>query len=644
MIEKMKFISVIGPKDQLDTVTRQYLCRYEIQLENAMGELKHLNNITPNAELNPYREAAGRAAEIAALYGSKATAVRDMDVDTAMERITEVQNRIQKADRETDALEKELKKERGLLDAVSPYQELHFDISRILHFKEVRFRFGRLPVGYYERLKTYAYDDACTIFEKCKETEDYVWGVYFVPAAEAKKVDAIYASLHFERIHLEDAYEGTVDEACRELKEKTDALEQQITAVRAELAKELNGMSESISAASKTLAYESKLFDVRKLAAFTKAKNETFFILCGWMENKEADLLKKELEEDPDIFCTLEENPDRRVSIPPTRLKNPKLIKPFEMFIQMYGLPNYQEFDPTLFVALSYSIIFGAMFGDAGQGLVLLIGGYLLYHFKKINLAAVLSSCGFFSTIFGLLYGSVFGFEDWIPALWLRPTEAMTNLPVIGTLNNVFVVTITIGMGLILLTMIFHMINSLREKKPGEALFDTNGLAGFVFYGAVVAVIMLFMTGHTIPAAGVLVVMFVVPLLVIVCKEPLSALVEKKKYQDENGPVMFVVQGFFELFEVCLSYFSNTLSFVRIGAFAVSHAAMMQVVMMLAGAENGQAPNVIVVIVGNLVVMGMEGLIVGIQVLRLQYYEFFSRFYKGDGRKFEPYLSKEENI
>lgn len=216
----MKFISVIGPKDQLDTVTRQYLCRYEIQLENAMGELKHLNNITPNAELNPYREAAGRAAEIAALYGSKATAVRDMDVDTAMERITEVQSRIQKADRETDALEKELKKERGLLDAVSPYQELHFDISRILHFKEVRFRFGRLPVGYYERLKTYAYDDACTIFEKCKETEDYVWGVYFVPAAEAKKVDAIYASLHFERIHLEDAYEGTVDEACRELKEK----------------------------------------------------------------------------------------------------------------------------------------------------------------------------------------------------------------------------------------------------------------------------------------------------------------------------------------------------------------------------------------------------------------------------------------
>ena len=94
-----------------------------------------------------------------------------------------------------------------------------------------------------------------------------------------------------------------------------------------------------------------------------------------------------------------------------------------------------------------------------------------------------------------------------------------------------------------------------------------------------------------------------------------------------------------KLFEVILSYFSNTLSFVRIGAFAVSHAAMMEVVLMLAGAENG-SPNWIVIILGNLFVCAMEGLIVGIQVLRLEYYEMFSRFYKGSGRKFEPFCSK----
>ena len=99
---------------------------------------------------------------------------------------------------------------------------------------------------------------------------------------------------------------------------------------------------------------------------------------------------------------------------------------------------------------------------------------------------------------------------------------------------------------------------------------------------------------------------------------------------------MFIVQTFFEMFEVLLSYFSNSLSFVRIGAFAVSHAAMMEVVLMLAGAEAG-SPNWVVVVLGNIFVCGLEGLIVGIQVLRLEYYEMFSRFYKGTGREFKPY-------
>ena len=84
------------------------------------------------------------------------------------------------------------------------------------------------------------------------------------------------------------------------------------------------------------------------------------------------------------------------------------------------------------------------------------------------------------------------------------------------------------------------------------------------------------------------------------------------------------------------------MSFVRIGAFAVSHAAMMEVVLMLAGVEEGN-PNWIVIVLGNLFVCGMEGLIVGIQVLRLEYYEMFSRFYSGSGHAFSPYKQKTES-
>ena len=310
-------------------------------------------------------------------------------------------------------------------------------------------------------------------------------------------------------------------------------------------------------------------------------------------------------------------------------MKNPGLFKPFEMYVEMYGLPSYQEIDPTILVGLTYSVLFGFMFGDAGQGLCLLLGGFLLYKLKKMRLAGIISCCGFFSTIFGFLFGSIFGFENMIEPLWLRPAEAMTSLPFIGRLNTVFVVVI-------LLCMILNIINSLREKDMEKTWFDTNGAAGLVFYGALAGTIILYMSGNPLPATAILVVLFLIPLALMFFKEPLTAMLEKKREKMTSGVGMFITQGIFELFEVLLSYFSNTLSFIRVGAFAVSHAAMMEVVLMLAGAEAG-SPNWAVIVGGNLFVCGMEGLIVGIQVLRLEYYELFSRFYRGSGREFKPY-------
>lgn len=169
--------------------------------------------------------------------------------------------------------------------------------------------------------------------------------------------------------------------------------------------------------------------------------------------------------------------------------------------------------------------------------------------------------------------------------------------------------------------------------------FDTNGLAGFVFYAGLVLTIVLYMTQNPIPASILLVIMFGLPLAIMFFKEPLTNLLERKTRIMPKEKGMFVVQGFFELFEVLLSYFSNTLSFVRVGAFAISHAAMMEVVLMLSGYEAGNI-NWLVVILGNIFVCGMEGLIVGIQVLRLEYYELFSRFYRGTGRAFKPYGKK----
>lgn len=642
MIEKMKFLSITGPREDIDRVADTYLSRYEIHLENALSELKTVKNLRPYIEVNPYRDQLAMARSLMERFGGQLPEVKRSGEETLpdiqeasafVERLSEELKELTDRREELLIQIEALKKSK---DRVAPFTELNYSLREILGFKFIKFRFGRVTREYYDKINNYVYDTIDTIMFKCLEDSEYVWFVYFVPDKLSEKIDAIYASMHFERVFLPDEYEGTPLEAEHVLEEKIQALEAEKLEAEQAVKTILEDKKEELTKAWMRLERFGINFDVRKLAACTMHNSNNFYILCGWMSESDARVLRKEIEGDENTFCIVEDNRGNITSTPPTKMKNPGLFKPFEMYVEMYGLPSYNEIDPTILIGITYSILFGFMFGDAGQGLCLLIGGFLLYRFKKVRLAGIISCCGFFSTIFGFLFGSIFGFEDIIDAIWLRPQEAMTDLPFIGRLNTVFVVAIAIGMGIILLCMILNIINSARVHDTEKLWFDTNGAAGLVFYAALASVIVLYMSGKALPATIVLVIMFVIPLAVIFFKEPLTAMVEKKSEKISGGVGMFITQGIFELFEVLLSYFSNTLSFVRVGAFAVSHAAMMQVVLMLAGAEVGD-PNWGIVIGGNLFVCGMEGLIVGIQVLRLEYYELFSRFYRGSGRAFEPY-------
>ena len=639
MIEKMKFLSITGPKDDIDRVVDTYLSRYEIHLENALSELKTVKDLRPYIETNPYKEELLKAGELMESYHELLPEHTDrrLKLGDAVQLIRSLDKDLKELTDKKSVLVNQRNELQASKDKVVPFAGLNYSVKEILGFRFIKFRFGRISKEYYEKFSTYVYDTIDTVMFKCEEDGDYVWVVYFVPEKLADKIDAIYASMHFERSFLPDEYEGTPVEAGHVLDDRISAFQKQIDEADQAIVESISNRKDDLVAAYHVIRTFSTNFDVRKMAAVTKHDLHNFYILCGWMTQKDAADFQKEIERDSDTFCIIEDDHNNIMSKPPTKMKNPGLFKPFEMYVEMYGLPSYNELDPTILIGITYSILFGFMFGDAGQGLCLLTGGFLLYRFKKVRLAGIISCCGVFSTIFGFLFGSVFGFEDIIDAVWLRPQEAMVNLPFIGKLNTVFVVAVAIGMGLILMCMVLNIINSARVHDTEKIYFDTNGVAGFVFYFALSCVIILYMTGNTLPATAILVVMFLIPLLIMFFKEPLTAVVEKKSEKIEGGMGMFITQGIFELFEVLLSYFSNTLSFVRVGAFAVSHAAMMQVVLMLAGAEAGGSTNWAVVIGGNLFVCGMEGLIVGIQVLRLEYYELFSRFYRGSGRAFEPY-------
>lgn len=636
MIVKMKFLTITAHKKDIDRICDQYLSKYEIQLENALSELKTVDNLLPFIEVNPFKDSLDKANQFANyIEGNEIEENKSFTQEEMFSLIREMNQTYMNFREHEDELKKQQEHCREVLRLVEPFRSIDFSIHDVTQYRFIKFRFGRVPVDYYHKLEKYVYEDLDVVFLEGSRDASHVYGAYFSAEGNIEQTDAILKSLHFERLRLPDEYDGTTREVCKKLTEEIDRLNQEILSTDEKIREAFRENGAKLLAVRRRLQELSSNFDVRKLAALVENKRGDHFILCGWMPEDQAALFMDEIKKDPDVFVIVEDNHEEYFSEPPTKLKNPKFFKPFEMFIRMYGLPAHNELDPTIFVALTYTFIFGAMFGDVGQGLCLFIGGALLYKLKKINLAGIISIAGIFSTFFGFMFGSVFGFEDIIEATWIRPISHMTTLPFIGKLNTVFIVAIAFGMGIILLSMIFHIINA-KKAHDTEALLDQNGISGLVFYGAVVLTVVLFMTGNPLPGTIVLVVMFGIPLLLMMFKEPITNKLEKRLEHSEEGKVMFVVQAVFEMFETLLSYFSNTLSFVRIGAFAVSHAAMMEVVLMLAGAETGN-PNWAIVVGGNIFVCAMEGLIVGIQVLRLEYYEMFSRFYKGTGREFKPY-------
>ncbi len=641
MIVKMKFINISGPRGDIDRVTDLYLSRYEIQLESALSELKTVDNLRPFVEINPYRDALNKAVQFVELLPDRehVTPAASLGLNDMFEIVRQASEDYMSLQEKKEKLKKKTGQLRAKQQIIAPFRPLDCDLHHVLNYRFITYRFGRIAVEYYHKMLKYLMDDLGAIFVEGERDESYVYGAYFVSPGETQKVDAVFRSLHFERIDLQDEFDGTPAEVYHSLEKEIAHINKEIGDLDKSAGEMLSDRAPQLIAAKNRLEELSNNFDVRKLAARMEDNKEDYYILCGWMAEDDVEKFLNEIKDDDKVFVVVEDDHDTYFGEPPTKLENPKIFKPFEMFIQMYGLPASNEIDPTMFVGLTYSFIFGAMFGDVGQGLLLFLGGGLIFWRKKAPLAGIIATAGIFSTIFGFLFGSIFGFEDILPALWLRPIDHMTRVPFFGKLNTVFIVAVAFGMGLVIVAMILHIINAVRSRDMENTWFDANGVAGLVFYASIVTVIVLFMTGKPMPAGIVMAVMFGVPLLLIFFKEPLTRLIQKRADKMEGGKAMFFVEGFFELFETLLSYFSNTISFIRIGAFAVSHAAMMEVVLMLAGVEEGN-PNWLVIVLGNLFVCGMEGLIVGIQVLRLEYYEMFSRFYKGSGRAFNPYTKK----
>jgi V/A-type H+-transporting ATPase subunit I len=210
--------------------------------------------------------------------------------------------------------------------------------------------------------------------------------------------------------------------------------------------------------------------------------------------------------------------------------------------------------------------------------------------------------------------------------------------------NIMLILIVSIGAGVILLNLAYliGITNNAISRNWGHLIFGHTGLAGYLLFLSLLALLAAnLLPGFPLPVSLILVVA-IVAALAVMFSEILINLIEGHRPLLEGGLGTYFIQAPVELFEAVISIFSNTLSFVRVGAFAVAHGGLSSVIFILAELAGGEGGigYWIVLVIGNIFIIGFEGLIVGIQTMRLSYYEFFSKFFSGGGMRFEPLTLK----
>ncbi|MDD5141532.1 MAG: V-type ATPase 116kDa subunit family protein [Verrucomicrobiales bacterium] len=382
------------------------------------------------------------------------------------------------------------------------------------------------------------------------------------------------------------------------------------------------------------------------------SRTESAVLLAGWIPSADATGLKNHLREITNGRCVMtiagpSNSSDEEI---PVLLRHPRWLRPFEMLVTAYGLPQYCELEPTLFVAVSYVLMFGMMFGDVGHGAVLALGGLAaLFAGRTAQIRGtgrLLLFAGGSSMMFGALYGSCFGIEAFKKfALW--------HDPLAGDPMSLMTGAIGIGITMISLGLVLNIINRFRRGDFIGGFLGKFGVAGAVFYWGALALAANYAAvkaqGLVMPA---IIVFLALPILGWTLKEPLELIFRRRagKSVEPDGSVAGAfTESLVGAFEGVLGYFANTISFVRLAAYAMSHAALLLAAFLMADAVKhlpvaGTFLSVLVIILGNAVAITLEGIVASVQALRLEYYEFFGKFFSGGGQPFKPFRLQTKTV
>lgn len=628
----MKIINLAGDLSEMDQVIAQILKSKMVNIINAQLEIEN-NAFNYSLENEQNLERTIELSHISSFERDENSEIRSKQAEKLMdffkikdlsdyydkgELLEDTDSFFEDINRDIDEIQKidgDLKRVRGIKNNYDLFKNVQIDLSDLSNLDFFNVRFGILDKEARFRLKKNYGNILAVIFHTATSDDGEVYLAIY-PKEVTNEIDRILKSLNWQDVEILEKSKGTAKEILGDLDKQEEDLikrKKEILEKRDNFLRENKGKIEShiVSMFLKDRIEEVKHF---------MARSNKYFYMSGWIAERDIPKLKEVLASYKDIVIK-ERSPEEDNVTPPTKLKNSFFARPFELLIKMYGVPNYKEKDPTFLFAVTYMFLFGAMFGDVGQGLVFFMAGFLI---KNKDFGGLLKRLGIASTIFGFLYGSVFGMESIIPAIFMRP---------FSNINTSLMSAILVGLIFLLISYFVGFINKFNFNDLEEAIFGKEGLTGFIVFLMVINLACGPLLKKTLIPTKIAVIIIVLSLLSMVFKKQILSLITKKPHKIEEG---YYIEAVFSLLEGVLSIVSNIISFIRVGAFAINHVGLFLAFETIGKMLNNEGLNILSLVIGNIVIIGLEGLIVFIQSLRLEYYEMFSKFYYGDGYEFIP--------
>ncbi len=574
--------------------------------------------------------------------------IEEVDINALQSATDRIEADVKATSDQMSVEKKKLEQLESQLHQLEPISDINVEIGALRRSNHLYSVPGIMPAENVSRLET-SLSRLPYVFFTLREDpkKPVVW--LLGPRNNSDVIDRATRSANLIPLSLPEEFDGTPKEVVVSLQKAIETTKQKISELERALGKLAGVHKKELYELWRDTHVNRVMADA--VARFGQLRHT--YVVVGWVPVASLESLKERLKQASKeiVIEVVPVSYAGHQSNVPVALQNPGFLGAFEMLVNTYSRPRYEEIDPTVLIAITFPLLYGAMFGDVGHGLVLALIGLFLT--RKSTLGGLLVACGLSGMVFGFLYGSVFGFEEILPNhpffgqfFWISPIH-----DVLGILQ----VSIAAGVVLLISAHVLNMFNAARSRDWGRFFFDSNGLAGLALYLSFLVILgkvasgmftgesflpeFLLAVGRNGTIVAIANILFLVGIfLATIFSHPLQHWMHDGHFSVEGGWGMFAVQSLAEVLEKFISMLSNTLSYVRVGAFAIVHAGFtgaVFVIAKLAGAE-GSVPYWVVVVLGNLFVIGLEGFIVTIQTMRLHYYEFFSKFFLGGGSAYEP--------